>query len=371
MREIGRQLGVGTLLEGSVRKADDRLRVTVQLIEVATGYHRWSQKFDRTVDDIFAIQDDIAQSVATSLRGTVLSRREEQSLQRPQTSPPAYEFYLRGLQLLPRMTQPDLQRSGEMFERAIELDPKYAPAWAGLAMVHGTLYEWFGASQDDLDRAEHASRQALDVASDFAEAHVARGFVLSLLRRYEEAAHEFEEAGRINPNAFDAYYYHARASFASGDIERSADLFAKAAEVRQEDFQSALLLGQSLEFLGRPAQAKKARAEGLRRAERVLALNPRDARALSLGSGMLFSDGQRERAIEWSRRSLELYPRDLSTLVNAASLHAKMGQKEEAFGFLERVCELGWGKRDWIEHDRDYDRMRDDPRFERIMARFK
>lgn len=109
------QLAVGTLLEGSVRKADSRLRVTVQLIEVATGYHRWSRRFDRMLDDVFAIQDEIAESVVASLRGSVLSQQEKQALVRPHTDAAAYEYYLRGLQTLPRMTQLDLEASGEMF----------------------------------------------------------------------------------------------------------------------------------------------------------------------------------------------------------------------------------------------------------------
>src|SRR5262245_2200898 len=128
VREVGRQLGVGTLLEGSVRKAGNRLRVTVQLIEVASGYHRWSQRFDRNLDDVFAMQDEIAENVATSLRGSVLSTREKQALLRPHTGPAAYEYYLRGRQLLPHMTRPDLERSQEMFERAIALDAHYGPA---------------------------------------------------------------------------------------------------------------------------------------------------------------------------------------------------------------------------------------------------
>jgi len=153
IREVGRQLSVGALLEGSVRKVDDRLRVTVQLIEVASGYHRWSQRFDRKLDDVFAIQDEIAESVVTSLRGTMLSQREKQALVRPHTGTEAYEYYLRGLHCLPRLTRPDLATSARMFERAIELDPSYSPAFAGLAMVHATLYEWFGAQADDLAAA--------------------------------------------------------------------------------------------------------------------------------------------------------------------------------------------------------------------------
>jgi TolB-like protein/Tfp pilus assembly protein PilF len=371
IREIGRQLSVGTLLEGSVRKAEDRLRVTVQLIEVATGYHRWSQRFDRRLDDVFAIEDEIAESVATSLRGNVLSRREKQALQRPQTGSAAYEFYLRGRQTLPRMTQPDLETSRDMFERAIELDAGYGPAWSCLAAVHATLYEWFGGKDDELAKAERTSQRALELAPELALPHVARGFVLSLSRRYDEAAKEFERAIDLNPNLFEAYYYFARTCFASGDIPRSAELFLKAADVRQEDFQSALLGSQSLRMMGRLEEARDVGREGLRRAEHMLELNPLDARALSLGSAALFHDGQTARAWEWSRRSLKLHPEDMGTLVQAACLNSKAGRRQEALNFLERVFARGWGKRDWVEHDPDYDILRDDPRFKKLIAKLK
>jgi len=371
IHEIGRQLAVGALLEGSVRKADNRLRVTVQLIEVATGYHRWSQRFDRLLDDVFAIQDEIAERVVASLRGSMLSGQERQALVRPHTGPAAYEHYLRGRQHLPRMTQPDLEKSAEMFERAIELDSGYGPAYAGLATVHATLYEWFGAREGDLSTAERVSQRALELAPDLAEAHVARGCALSLSRRYDEAAREFEVAIRLNPNLFDAYYYYARTSFACGEIARSADLFGKAAAVRQEDFQSPMLQAQSLRMVGRASDADLADQQGIERAERVLALNPLDGRALSLGSVHLFERGETARAHEWSRRSLELYPDDLSTLVSAACLHARAGDKEAALDFLERVFARGWGKRDWIEHDPDYDGLRDDPRFIKLVSKLK
>src|SRR5262249_41570041 len=152
------------------------------------------------------------------------------------TGATAYEYYLRGLQHLHRLTRADLETSGEMFERAIEQDANYSPAWAGLAMVHAGLYEWFGNSENDLVNAERASQRALELAPGLAEAHVARGCALSLSGRYEEAAKEFEEAIRLNPNLFDAYYCFARTSFASGDVKRSAELFSRAAKTRHEDF---------------------------------------------------------------------------------------------------------------------------------------
>src|SRR5262249_35485739 len=154
----------------------------------------------------------------------------------------------------------------------------YAPAFAGLATVHATMYEWFGAQPDDLTAAERASERALELAHGMAEAHVARGCALALSRRYEEAGQAFEQAIRINPNLFDAYYYSGRTSFARGDIAGSAARFRKAGEVRPDDFQSPLLLAQSPRMLGRLEEAAQATKEGIRRAEHVLTLNPLDSR---------------------------------------------------------------------------------------------
>jgi adenylate cyclase len=152
---------------------------------------------------------------------------------------------------------------------------------------------------------------------------------------------------------------------------KAADLFRAAADARHEDFQSPILLAQSLRMLGRIEEAQATNREGVTRAERVLSLNPLDVRALSLGSVALFDDGQTERAIEWSRKSLELYPDDMSTLVNATCLRARVGQKQEAIDAFERLVALGWGKRDWVEHDPDYDVLRDDPRFKRLLAKLR
>jgi adenylate cyclase len=371
VKHIGRDLGVDSLLEGSVRKAGDRLRITVQLIDTRSGYHKWSERFDRELGDLFAIQDEIAGTVAGMLRGTALSPSEKRTVRRPQTATDTYEYFLRGRQSLHRMRRPDLAHSREMFRAAIELDPEYAPAWAGLATAHAQQFEWWGSQPDDLREADRASRIAMELAPGLADAHVARGFALSLHRSYDLAEQHFDAATRINPQLYDAWYLWGRSAFARGQIARSAELFGKAAAARPDDFQSCHLHGQSLRFIGRTAEGLAVNAESLRRAERILALNPRDVRTLSLGAGSLQAAGDFARAREWAERALAIDPEDMGAIINGSLLYAKAGMKDEALALLERALGLGWGKRDWIEQDPDYDSLRDDPRFVAMMARVK
>jgi DNA-binding SARP family transcriptional activator len=280
----------------------------------------------------------------------------------------AYDHFLHARQHLARMMQRGLSASREHFARAIELDAGYGPAWAGLATVHGCLAEWFDPGCVSRAHAEQTSRRALELAPRLAESHVARGFAHSVSKQYDEATREFEEAIRINPYLFDAYYYFARTSFACGDMARAAELFQSATQLRQEDFQSPMLLGTALRALGREDDARDAVRTGIRRAEQVLVLNPRDGRALSLGAGALVDDDQPERALEWAHRAIELYPGDSSAQINIACVHARLDHKEEALDALESVVTRGCGKRDWIEHDPDYGNLRGEPRFHRLLG---
>jgi adenylate cyclase len=371
LRDVGAKLNVSSLLEGSVRKAGDRLRVTVQLIDVATGFHKWSEKFERDAGDVFAMQDEIAEKVATLLRGGELSTGERRAVRRQPTAVETYECFLRGRQRMHTLQQPHMDEARALYQRAISLDAEYAPAWAGLATLHALLYEWWGSSDQDIAEAERASRIAMELAPDLADAHLSRGYTLSNQRRYQEAQAHFEAAARINPNLFDAYYYYGRAAFAAGDIEKSVELWRKAGDVRREDFESPLLQGQSLRKLGRLDEAHEINREALRRAERLLEVNPGNARVLSFGAGALDLDGQVERALEWARRAEQLYPDDMGVIINGACLRARNGMKDEALDLLERVFNKGWGKKDWVENDPDYDSLRAEPRFIAMMARLK
>ena len=283
----------------------------------------------------------------------------------------AYDCYLQGRQQLARMMQRGLEASRAKFVRALELEPGYAPAWAGLATVHACLYEWFDSREVVLARADYASRRALEAAPRLAEAHVARGLARSIARRYEEAADEYSAAIRLNPDLFDAYYYFGRSAFARGAMAQAAEMFSLAAQLRPEDFQSPMLFATAARALGRESAACEAVSTGIRRAEQVLALNPHDGRALSLGACALIDNGQTERALAWSTRCLDLYPNDTSALVNIACVHARVGQRDEALNLLDRVFARGCGKRDWIVNDPDYASLRNEPRFQRMLSRVR
>jgi len=366
VREIGKTLDVKTLLEGSVRKAGNNLRITTKLVKVSDGSHLWSNRYDRVLEDVFSIQENIAENVATALHG-VLTNKEKEAIRRPETIIEAYEYFLRGRQLFHQL---GLKEARKLFEKAIELDPGYAPAYAGLADAHSWLYEWEGGKDADLEAAEKNSQKALFLAPNSSESHSSRGFVFTLSKRYDEAEQEFKEAIRLNINSYDAYYYYGRSCFARGQIQQSAELFRKASEVRREDFQSMLLLGQSLRILGKE-ETREITIEGINRAKKQLELNPTDRRALSLTSGSLFEIGEREEAYKWINKALDLYPEDAGVLINATCLFAKDGNKEKALSTLELAVGKGYGKKDWIEHDPDYDSLRNEPRFKALLDKLQ
>ena len=368
IREIGTKLNVESILEGSVQKSANRLRITAQLINVKDGYHVWSERYDREMKDVFEIQDDITENIVQALK-MVLTKEEKQSIQSVSTPEiEAYEYFLKGRQFLNQLA---LYEAREMFEKAIEKDISYALAYAGLAETHSWMYEWRGAKSEDLEAARQNSRKALELAPYLAESHISYGYVLSLDNRYDEAKEKFQKAFNIDPNSFEAYYYYARTCFANGEIEKSAEFFAKAADVRRDDFQSLILQSQSLRMLGKNEEAMNVEREGIRRADRQLEIDPTNRRALSLTPQALFDDGQIERALEWTNKALELYPDDASILFNAACFMAKTGRKEEALDYLENVFGRGYGKLDWIERDPDFDSLRDEPRFKALLKKLK
>jgi serine/threonine protein kinase/Flp pilus assembly protein TadD len=369
MGAIGRKLKVATVLEGSVRKAGDRLRVTAQLVNVANGYHLWSERYDRQLEDVFAIQDEIAENIVKALR-VVLSEDEKRAIEKaPTENVQAYEYYLRGRQFFHQFRRSGIQFARRMFERAIEADPQYAQAYAGVADCCSFLYMYWDGSNANLEGADSASRKALELDAELAQAHASRGFALTLNRHYDEARAEFEEAIRLNPKLYEAHYLYARACVQEGRLEDAVRHYEAASRVRPEDYQALMLMDGPLRALGRPDEAHAAQSKGLQVAEKHLELNPDDARALYLSANALIQLGERERALDWVRRAYAIDPTDSGVLYNVACVYALGGSTDDAIECLDKAIQNGFGHREWLDNDSDLDSIREDPRFQELRGR--
>ena len=261
-RQIANRLGVETLLDGSVRKVGKRVRISVQLIDAANGYQLWSERFDREIEDIFAIQDEIARSVLESL-GLALTEPEKFRFLKPSTANiEAYESYLRGRKLYHKWTRQNVKFARQMFERAVEIDPDFAAAWAGLANAYVDLFRW-SREPRDLEDAQRASEHALKLNPNSAEAHVSVGQALAIQRRFSEAAIAFDRAIEEDPTLYEAYYLYGRAMFESGEVEKAVNMFQKAQSVRPDDYESRVLRAQALTELGRQDEARHANEDAV------------------------------------------------------------------------------------------------------------
>jgi serine/threonine protein kinase/Flp pilus assembly protein TadD len=365
--EIGHQLNVAYVLEGSLRRAGTRLRINTQLVEIRTGRSVWAERFDRELADVFAIQDEIAQNIAGTLR-VMLTDKEKQAIEKvPTRDVQAYDYYLRGRRVFYELRRKSFEFARQMFARAIVIDPAYAAAFAGVANSSSFLYMWFDASDDNLHEAVHASRRAVELDPDSAEAHVARGLAESLSKNYHEAEKEFKEALRLNPRLFDAAYLYGRCRFAEGKMEEAVTLFRKASELDPADYQSLSLVGLCLRALGRADEAPAVARAFLERTERHIVVHPEDARAFYLGALALQQLGDPERALEWAARALALDPDENSTLYNVACLYVQMGDYDHALDLIETTIRNGFGQKEWLENDPDLVALHNEPRFKNLM----
>ena len=367
VRTVGRQLHVRSVLEGGVQRKEDRLRVSVRLVNVANGYLLWSDRYDREMRDVFAIQDEIAQQVARAL-SVILTDDERRALTRVSTrNVEAYEAYLRGRAFFRQTRRKSLRYAREMFQRAIALDPGFALAWAGVADCVSLLNMYFPQTEPDLGPADEASARALVLDPDLPEAHAARGFALHLMKRAEEAVPEFEAAMRLDPRQFEARYFYARLCYQRGDTERAAELFEGAARAR-EDYQARFFAAQSYATLGRKAEAEAAYRRALHVVQQHLTLNPDDPRAATMCAVSLCRLGDQEEGLRWAERARAIDPEDPGVLYNVACLYALEGRKDDAIACLAQAFQAGFGAREWIAQDPDLESLRDDPRFQALIG---
>jgi adenylate cyclase len=368
LEQIARELGVRFLLEGSVRKVGNRVRITGQLIDGITGGHLWAERYDRDLTDIFAIQDEITRTIVDQLKVQLMPGENKAIGQPPTASIEAYTCYLHGRQFFHNATKNFLRLARQTFVRATEIDPGFAQAFAGIANCESRLIGWYGELIPE-ERVLADADKALALDPDLAEAHAARADALSFFGHFDEAKIAFDRALVLDPNSFDVNLLYARFCTRTGNFEQSIPLYIRALELQPEDYQAASMLQLAFRSLGRDEESLRYGELAITRGEEAMRQHPEWSRPAQLMAATLAGFGRREEAIFWLDRAMALDPDDSQTLYNAACTWAQLGEADRAFDTLRRWLPMsGVEKRQWLMQDCDFDPLRSDPRFDEILA---
>ena len=369
--KIAQTLGVSHVLEGSVRRAGERVRINAQLIDGATGDHLWAERYDRELTDIFQIQDEITNEIVAALKLKLLPEEKQAIEQRGTADADAYNFYLMARDCWASGNHGDPHREERVIrlcQRAVEIDPLYAQAWALMATAQSTLRYGFGIQGED---GIAAAKRALEADPALVEAHcpLARGLIEQ--GRYDEAAEVIAKALEMDPDSWEVHYEGSRLHIRQRQFAQAVARLEDCVSLVDTDFYSAGMLVSFYRALGDSAAEKRAAEIALDRAEKALAHDPNSGSALSVGSRALASLGKVSRAREWMERALLLDPENLNMRYNLASVQAAfLNDRDAALDLLGPTMAKASGHLiRWAEElDPDVDSLRDDPRFKSMIA---
>lgn len=367
LTELGRRLGVRYLLCGSARSAGDALRLTTELVDAANGSVVWAERFDRNMEQIFAVQDEITAAVVARLRAELLPGTAGGS----ETSRPdnleAYLCYLRGRQLLQEWTVQHAQLGRRMFERAVALEADYARALSGIALCDTVLYEW-RPGEVTLSATIALADRALAIDPRLPEALTARATALFRTGDIARADADYSRALAIDADCYEATFFRALMERSLGRVEAAVALYIRAATLRPDDYVSP---NSILGLLPDGDASERGWAETcFSRAARAADLHPQNSAPLCRAAVALVYLGRTDEARNWVARALAMDAEDPVVIYNAATVHAMLGEDDAALGELEKylaISDRALGI-DIIRHDREFANLNDHPRFRALMA---
>jgi TolB-like protein/Tfp pilus assembly protein PilF len=364
--QVARQLGVSHVLEGSVRKAGNRVRISAQLIEAGSDSHIWAERYDRDLTDIFAVQDEISRAIVDALKIRLAPEEKKAIAHRSTTNPEAYQLYLMARKYWLGGWQRRRELILRLCRRALDLDPAYARAWALTSICQADLR--FGAHDTD-DQGWAAAERALSLDPDLAEAHGAKGRILEARGQHEAAQAEHEIALRLDPESYEVNAGAARWAIATRQFELAIRFLEAASAINDDDYWAPGMLIQCYEAKGDTVRAREVAAVSMERIEKLLVIEPDNGGALGFAVNALICLGKAERAKARAEDALLLDPDNSQLTYNLACAMSKAGETDFALELLgraiERVGEEGYL---WAKVDTDLDPVREEPRFKAIMA---
>jgi serine/threonine protein kinase/cytochrome c-type biogenesis protein CcmH/NrfG len=366
--QVAQKLGASYVLEGSIRRAGSRVRITAQLVEASTRHSIWAERYDRQLEDVFAIQDEIARSIAQALRITLTPQEDKTIGKKPTENLQAYDFFLRGRAYTRRQ---DMNYALQMFEQAIKLDPNFALPHAGIAHLCGLMYELREQNPKWIEKGLAACDRATALAPDLPEVLVARARIFFAQKKYDEAALSARRAIERKADCEGSWNILGRAYFSAGRFEDAVQLADRAIEANGDDYNVYIPYIHSLERVGRKADADRLREKMTQALRQQLELVPEDVRARILLAGMLAGAGEGDEATRHLEIAVALRPDDGNTLYNAACTYGILQKKAEALDMLRKSLAAGYANVDWWAQDPDLACLHNDPEFQQLIARGK
>ena len=368
-REVGEALRVNYILEGSVRTAGNKIRITAQLINVRDGYQIWAERFDRQIEDIFDLQDEVAQKIANALKLSLTDSELLQLAKKPTDDLRAYDFYMQGRELLYRKGKKNTESAIGKFKSAIVIDPDFALSYAALAEAYASMYEWYDGHARWLGEAIEMNQKALTLDPDLIEAKFGIAMVYFHHGRFFESQRTIEGILNNNPDFHPGLVRLGMIAERSGDIDGALSHFQRASQVKPYDEDSWRFLAGVHRKLGNTEAAHEAAVKVIEVTARKLEASIEDIIVMSkLAEAYAWFGGTQE-ANATLRRVFELEPNDGLALYNCACAYALLGDKRPALVSLRRAFDSGFRNvAHWAKADDAFDSMRSDKEFQTLIA---
>jgi TolB-like protein/Flp pilus assembly protein TadD len=364
--QVGSQLGASYVLTGSLRRADNRLRINAQLVDAATDFPLWSERYDREMKDVFEVQDEIASKIAAALRITLSPQEQEALAAKPTENLQAYDLYLRGRNYARRVARQDMQFALQMYENAVALDPSFAAAHAAIAIVCAQFFYYFERQRSWIERAIAATRKASAVGRDSPTTRAAEAWVEYAEGRYETAVEMVRSALELDPDLEGGYELLGRALFESGHYQEIVDIMEEALAHAGENYNTSVPISNALSALGKKDALMNYIHREIAMYLEQLKKVPEDARARVLLAGDYARQGRIEDAKREADMAMALRPDDTMILYNTACVFGSMNNAADALTALKKACDAGYSNATWVRQDPDLALLHGNPEFEQL-----
>lgn len=368
-RQVGEALRVNYILEGSVRTAGNRIRITAQLISVRDGYHLWAERFDRQVEDIFDLQNEVSQKIVDALKISMSDAERQALARKPTDDLRAYDFYMRGRELLYLKGRRNTESAIHMFENAAVIDPGFASPYAGLAEAFSSMYEWYDGNSKWLSKAIDINQKALALEPSSLEAKFGIAMVYFHHRRYAESKRHLEAILEENPEFFPAYVRLAMIAELAQDLDGALRYYRRATELKPYNEDPWVFLVDVHRKLGNVAAAEEAALKVIEITSRKLEASVDDIIVMSRLAEAYARFGSREEAHATLNRVLELEPNDGLALYNCACTYALLGDSRASLILLRRAFDSGFRTvGQWAKTDSAFESLHNDQEFQQVVA---